>query len=469
MRFAHDVINRFSLRLRLTLWYVFLLAVTLLIFSGYIYWRFQASLINQVDVSLQAIATQALANVDIEGENGIPGFQNRDEVARMLGQQGETEIVVQLMSPQGEVWGGLGYYQALPKAIPTAGGYISLSDGEHVWRVYNVPLLSPDDRVIGWLQTAQSLDAVSRALEGLREQFYWAVPLVLLLAGFGGFFLAHRALRPIDQITRTAYSISATDLSQRIHYTGPRDEVGRLAETFDAMLDRLQASFERERRFTDDAAHELRTPLTILKGRIGVTLSRNRTREEYKDTLRDLEQEVDRLIRLSTDLLFLSRLDQGRLLWHWDKVDLSDLLRVVAEQVRPVAKEKNIRLVESIEPAIQIEGDQDQLIRLFLNLLDNAVKYTPPGGEVRIRAQRQNREAAISVSDTGPGIPADAIPHIFERFFRVDAHRSRETGGAGLGLAIAYEIVRQHGGHIDVQSKVGEGTTFVVLLPMEES
>jgi len=462
--------ERLSLRLRLTLWYVLLLGLTMLMFSGYVYWRLQHSLMTQVDTSLQMVATQALVNIDMGGEdNSMPSFQNTEEMTAIVDQLGETDLVVRLVSSSGEVWAGLGYYKNVPVQVPKQAGYVSVSRGEHVWRVYNLPLKTQDGRDVGWLQTAQSLDSVSHALEGLREQLYWGLPLTLLLAGLGGFFLANRALSPIDRITRTAYSISATDLSRRINHVGPRDELGRLADTFDAMLDRLQAAFERERRFTDDAAHELRTPLTILKGRIGVTLSRRRSGKEYESTLRDLEREVDRLIRLSTDLLFLSRLDQGRLLWHWEAVNLSDLLQVVSEQVKPVAEGKDVRLIESVEPGIHVKGDQDQLIRLFLNLLDNAVKYTPPGGEVKLELLRQGRKAMASVSDSGPGIPPEAIPHIFERFFRVDADRSRETGGAGLGLAIAYEIVRQHNGNIEVQSEVGEGTTFVVFLPMEET
>ena len=460
--------EQLSLRLRLTLWYVLLLGLTMLMFSGYVYWRLQHSLMTQVDASLEMVATQALVNIDTGGEdNSMPSFQNTEEMAAIVDRLGETNLIVRLVSPTGKAWAGLGYYRNVPALVPKRPGYDSVSRGKHVWRVYSFPLEAPDGNAIGWLQTAQSLDSVYHALEGLREQLYWAIPLTLLLTGLGGFFLANRALRPIDRITRTAHSISATDLSRRIQYVGPRDEVGRLADTFDAMLDRLQAAFERERQFTDDAAHELRTPLTILKGRIGVALSRPRSKREYEGTLRDLEQEVDRLIRLGTDLLFLSRLDQVRLFWHWEKVDLSGLLQVIAEQVRPIAEGKGVELSESIDSGLYVTGDQDHLIRLFLNLLDNATKYTPKGGQVRLEALQDGRDIVVSVSDTGPGIPSEAIPHIFERFFRVDADRSRETGGAGLGLAIAYEIVRQHNGHIEVQSQVGEGTTFVVFLPVE--
>jgi len=464
----HNLTTRLSLRLRLTLWYVFLLAMTLLIFSGYIYWRFYQGVMKQVDISLQAIATQALVNIDLESAHGVPDFQNTEEMARMLSEAGETDIIVRLLSPQGKVWGGVGYYQHVPVMVPKHKGYASVSRDEHIWRIYNLPLKAPGGAIIGWLQTIQYLDSVSRTLESLREPFYWGIPLMLLLTAVSGFFLADRALRPIDRITRTARAISATDLSRRINHAGAKDEVGRLADTFDDMLDRLQAAFERERRFTDDAAHELRTPLTILKGRIGVTLRRPRAKDEYKHALQDLEQEVDRLIRLSTDLLFLSRLEQGRVYWRWEPVDLTALLQVVMEQIRPVAREKRLLLSEKIAPEIQVQGAEDHLIRLFLNLLDNAIKYTPENGEVRLEARREGKEVVVAVSDSGPGIPSHAVPHLFERFYRVAADRSRQTGGSGLGLAIAHEIVRQHHGRIEVQSREGKGTTFVVRLPCPE-
>jgi heavy metal sensor kinase len=308
---------------------------------------------------------------------------------------------------------------------------------------------------------------VDDTVENLRTQILLGLPLILMLAGLGGYFLANRALRPIDRITRTAQAISASQLDQRIGYTGPQDEVGRLATTFDNMLDRLQKAFERERRFTADASHELRTPLTALKGRLGVTLSQPRTPAEYENALRDLEQEVDRLIRLSTDLLFLARLDQRRLPWQPQALDLSDLLSAVVEQMRPLAEDKGLVLTEEVPPALSILGDPDHLIRLFVNLLDNAIKYTPPGGQVVLRAGKERTGVWVAISDTGPGIPPEHLPHLFERFYRVEESRSRPSGGAGLGLAIAHEIARWHGGIIEAQSEPGHGATFTVHLPLQ--
>jgi signal transduction histidine kinase len=269
--------------------------------------------------------------------------------------------------------------------------------------------------------------------------------------------------------TALAQAINATDLHQRLNYQGPKDEVGRLAMTFDGMLERLQAGFERERRFTGDAAHELRTPLTALKGHIGVILSQSRTPDEYAETLGALEQQVDRLIRLSNDLLFMARLDYCRQQDATTRIELSDLLAALYDQVKPLAEAKALTLVSRVAPDLIVHGNMDLMIRLFLNVLDNAIKFTPDGGMIILQAEQTTDEIQITTTDTGPGIPADQIPHLFERFYRVERDRARRhdprQGGAGLGLAIAQEIAHLHGGQITVESEVGQGSTFTVHLP----
>jgi heavy metal sensor kinase len=301
----------------------------------------------------------------------------------------------------------------------------------------------------------------------LLKEMLMSVPVVLIAAALGGLFLANRALKPIDQIARTAQEISAGELSRRIGDRGAADEVGRLARMFDQMLDRLQDAFEREKRFTADASHELRTPLTAIKGRIGMILSQSRTQAQYENTLRQLDIQVDRMIRLTNDLLFLSRLEQQRLPWNPVTLDLSNLLEATVEQMRPLAEERQINLLEDIKPGLFIQGEPDHLIRVFLNLLDNAVKYTPAKGQVRIQAAYQNGKVWITVSDTGAGIAPEHLPHLFERFYRVEAARSRQAGGSGLGLAIAYELTRLHNGTLAVQSQINQGTTFTILLPKQ--
>jgi heavy metal sensor kinase len=454
-----------TLRVRLTVWYLLLLGLTLILFSGYLYLRTERSLLAQVDLGLRVAASQAMTNLD--DENGRPAFQDTDASRGTATSLSQSGFAVRLVSLDGTGWGGFGNFTVVPAWLPQTSGFATLAGAENLWRIYSQPLESADGQMLGWLQAAQSLSPLLDTLRHLLRQILLGLPLVMLIAGLGGFLLASQALRPIDHITRTAQAISASDLSLRIGYQGPADEVGRLATTFDGMLDRMQAAFERERRFTADASHELRTPLTTLKGRIGVTLNRPRTRAEYEDTLRGLEREVDRLSRLSTDLLLLARLDQRRLQWQPRALQLSEVLDPVVEQLRPLAEDKSLMLTDEVPQGLVIYGDSDQLTRLFLNLLDNAVKYTPRGGQVSIRAEDRGAEIGVSICDTGPGIAPEHLPHLFKRFYRVQTARSRDTGGAGLGLAVAYEIARRHGGTLEVESEPGKGSTFTVRLPAQ--
>jgi signal transduction histidine kinase len=278
--------------------------------------------------------------------------------------------------------------------------------------------------------------------------------------GAGGYFLASRALRPIDEITRTAGKISASDLSRRIGFTGPRDEVGRLAATFDAMLGRLQSAFERERRFSADAAHELRTPLSVLRGQLDVTLSRKRSPKEYDATLRNLNFQVGRLIALSDDLLMLSRLEQRRLEDRPTVVNLTDVIESVMDEFGHLASEKRIQVACQLPPTLAVEGYSDALLRLFMNLVDNAFKYTPEGGRIEVAAGVSDSTLWVEIFNSVIDLSEIRVEHLFERFYRADSSRSRHSGGAGLGLSIVKEIIEAHGWQISVKKQTGEGITF---------
>lgn len=455
------------LRIRLTLWYTLSLGLILLLFTAFLYVQVGRSLVAQVDRALHLAGAQALINMGEDGEQlAFANARRNPEDVRRL----NDDFVIHLLAPDGTILDTLTSDDSVPTfPAQTTGFHTVMAHGEP-WRVYSQDVTASTRT--GQLQVAQELEPVFDTLASLQTQLLFGLPLALFVAGLGGFFLASRTLRPIDRITQTARAISATDLDQRIQYQGPADEVGRLAQTFDSMLDRLQAAFVRERRFTSDAAHELRTPLTALKGRIGVTLSQRRRPAAYEETLQEMEQQVDRLIRLSSDLLFMARLGQGQLHPRQERIELADFMGAVVDQVRPLAEVKSITLEESIPSSLALRGDLDLLIRLHLNLLDNAVKYTPSGGRVAVAAAQMGTDVAISISDTGPGIPAAHLPYLFERFYRVESDRSRQwrdngQGGAGLGLAIAYEIARSHHGNLTVQSESGLGTTFVVQLPQD--
>jgi heavy metal sensor kinase len=452
------------IRVRLTLWYVLLLAVTFIIFSVYLIFRFQHSLTNAVDDSLQITVSHTIAALDKED------LADEDRVTLIRSRQSEVidpNFVMRLLSPQSEVWDIAGNAQDISFWGPTEAGYSTQPgrETEAEWRVFSQPVLDSEGQIIAWIQAAQSLGPVNDTLKELRVQLFLGIPLILLFAGLGGYFLANRALRPIQQITQTAQEITAQDLSRRLAYRGTRDEIGSLAMTFDQMLGRLQSSFERERRFTGDAAHELRTPLTVLKGQIEVALNRRRSPATYEKVLQELSAQVERLIRLSSGLLFLSRSDQQQISFEPVDFDLREWLEILVEQLEPLAREKGLKISTDIPPDLSAYGDSDHLIRLFLNILENTLKYTPEGGQITITAWKASDQLQVNIHNTGPGISQEHLPHLFERFYRVEAHRSSQTGGSGLGLAIAREIVRLHRGEIDVQSEPSQGVTVTVHLP----
>ena len=464
-----DILNYgIPIRVRLTLWYVLLLAATFIIFSVYLIFRFQHSLRSTVDDSLQITVSNTIAALDQED------VDDREQLR--INRTGQPQVrnpnfVMRIISDQNEVWDSSGNVQDISFWGPMEAGYSTQTGLENgtEWRVFSQPVLASDGQTVAWVQAAQSLGPVNDTLEDLRVQLLLGVPFILLFAGLGGYFLANRALRPIQQITQTAQEITAQDLSRRLAYRGARDEIGSLAKTFDQMLGRLQSSFEHERRFTGDAAHELRTPLTVLKGQIEVALNRRRNAAAYEKILQELSAQVERLIRLSNGLLFLSRSDQQRLSFEPTDFELREWLEILVEQLEPLAREKGLKISTEVPSDLSVYGDSDHLIRLFLNILENALKYTPAGGEISITALKGPDKIQVMVHNTGPGISQEHLPHLFDRFYRVEADRSSQTGGSGLGLAIAREIVRLHQGDIDVQSEPVQGVMVTVYLPIGHS
>jgi heavy metal sensor kinase len=293
------------------------------------------------------------------------------------------------------------------------------------------------------------------------------LPVALVLAGGGGWMLARRALRPVDRMTEAARRISAEHLTGRLEETGAGDELDRLAQTLNEMFGRLEAAFKEMRQFTADASHELQTPLTILKGEMEVALRSPRAAEEYQRILKSGLEEIDRIAHLVEGLLLLARADAGVLRMDRQPVDLAQLVEEVYGQARILAEGRSIRLrLGPVEPVL-VQGDHAHLRRLLLNLVDNGIKYTPPGGNVTLSLQSGGGWASIKVEDTGIGIPREDQARIFQRFYRSGQARSSGEGGAGLGLCIARSIAEAHGGRIDIDSHPGRGSTFAVLLPIQ--
>jgi heavy metal sensor kinase len=320
-----------------------------------------------------------------------------------------------------------------------------------------------NQHLLGVIQVMQSLGTLSETLDRLLLVLLISIPVLLIVSALSGYFLAARALLPIDHITQTAQRISTEDLSARLNLQRNDDEIGRLAATFDRMLSRLEEGFKRERQFTSDASHELRTPLAAMQAILNVTHERRRPPEEYETALDDLSEETDRLRALTEDLLYIARGDV-RPAAPYEIVNLSNLLTDVSESLRPMAESKGLLLKQDIQSDLYVKGDSDTLIRAFVNLLDNAIKYTDEG-EIKVNAVRGTGEnLQIFISDTGRGIQSKHLPHIFERFYRVDG--SRTTQGFGLGLAIVQEIVRTHHGTIEASSQIGFGTVFRLSFPL---
>jgi len=452
-----------TLRQRVVASFVILVGMSLLGVGTYVYFQTENRLVQEVDSSLRAAVSQALLSLEEEdGRLVLRGEESTFSRADM-----EAGFALRVLGADGVQSDGAGQMiVGLP--TPPAPGYLTVNASGENWRALTEAVPDDGGQTRGWIQVARPLSPTEGLLQTLRTQLYLVLPIALVLAALAAYLLTGRTLRPLIAISRVADSIRVGDFGERIRYQGPGDEVGKLAAAFDRMLDRVEHAFVRERRFTSDASHELRTPLTAIKGGIGVTLSRRRTPEEYEAALRDLEGQVDRLIRLSTNLLVVARAGRTRN-EEPEIVDLSDLLGVTVQQMGPLAQEKGIELETKVPSGMYVSGFAEDLARVLSNLLANAIRFTPPSGRIRVLARGCSRAQAdsicIDVVDTGAGIAAEDLPHIFEPFYRGRGSLSGEEESSGLGLAIARDIVRAHGGSLDVVSRQGEGSTFTVLLP----
>lgn len=453
-----------SLRLRLTLWYVLLLAIILAAFSAGVYFTLRYNLNVGLDDSVDNRANVLLDVVRYQDgrptlDDVVPSSDpSEDNFVRVFDASGQVTFENSTAEDAAVD------REAVESALSGRPRNRDDSTSGDSFRVRAVPI-ERDGEVSGVLEVGQS-DDVSETLRILLIIIGVAYPVTLATASFGGAFLAGRALAPIDRMTRLARRITAEDLSQRLDLRLPDDELGRLARTFDEMIARLDEAFRRQKQFTADASHELRTPLTAIKGQTEVALSRPRDAESYREVLQAVNEEADRMIRLVGSLLTLARADAGQIPIATDDVDLPALVAAAAEQVRPLMESRNVELRVEDGPPVSLRADEDLLLQLLLNLLDNAGKYTPAGGRATVGWSVDGGHAALTVTDSGAGIAPEKLPHIFERFYRVDPARSREQGGSGLGLSICRWIAEAHGGAITAQSAQGQGSTFTVRLPL---
>ena len=446
-----------SIRVRLTAWYLLVILVLLGLFGFVGYFTLSHQLYRSLDNSLVARETDLAATLQATGGRAIVVEQLNELVLIYSG----SGVLLQHFGPDVELPAADSLVSSALAGQPVLGTITT--DGGQPVRVYAAAIaIAPNLRLV--LVIGRPLDSITSALGTFRGILAISGLAALLLAGLGGAFLATRVLRPVDRISKTAREIGAGDLGQRIA-AGSDDELGRLAATLNEMIERLEAALKRQHQFTADASHELRTPLSLIQAEATLALSRQRSLAEYQQSLGLVSQESGYIASLIDRLLLLARADTGQLALRLEPVDLYQLLSGLAAEVSLLAEQKGLELkLETPTEKIVVMGDATSLRQLFFNILDNAIRYTSSGG-VSVSLERKDGEAEVSIADTGAGISAEDLPHIFERFYRADKARSRD-GGIGLGLAISREIALAHGGHIEVESAPGAGSTFRVFLPL---
>lgn len=456
-----------TLRFRLTIWYAVTLAFVLAGFGTLVYGVVRFQLLGHHDGELHDVAA-AVAHVLAQQ----PDCESL--TAEQIGDLNRIGHVVLFHEAEGE---GRVFYRSpdssdlpLPSSrsmteIPDRGRFESLGPASARVRMYSVPYRARSGRR-GVIHVMDRLGDLVAPLASLRLALLLMTPLAVLISAAGGYWLAGRALAPVDQATRLAREIEASSLGRRLPTPRVHDEIGRLVDTLNQMIGRLEASFAGMKRFTADASHELRGPLARMRGVIDVVLARPRDAEEYHRALGSVGEDVDHLRALVEDLLVLARADAGRVVLDCSPLRLDVLATEVVESFLPAANEKGLHLVADCPLPIVVPGDERWLRQLVVNLVDNAVKYSPAGGSVTVGTTGNDGVAILSVADSGPGIPEEALGHIFERFFRVDYARSHgAASGFGLGLAIASWVAEAHGGRIAAATRAGGGTIFSVRIP----
>ena len=473
-----------SVRVRLTLWYTAVLTLVLIALSTITYFIFWRSTVQRTDVNLAELSEAFLTTLDAEvsdqsgpdslrlaGQVAITEHRFRDHVFAIFDDAGNIVVSSQEVPPASSTVPFFSpsfqhFFDASSRADRLFGKVKGGRDGYRGFARHFSSLGKTYTLVI-----LQSLHQQQEMLEEVTATFAWVIPIAIVLASAGGYFLARKSLAPVVAMSTQAGRIGAANLHERLAVQNDRDELGHLAQSFNGLLDRLSQSFERQRRFMADASHELRTPVAILRGEAEVALSQQaRSLEEYRESLGVLHQEAERLTHIVEDLFTLTRADAGQYPLQPRDFYLDELIAECVHSARTLALAKKICL--NLEEASEspIHADESLLRRMILNLLDNAIKYTPEGGSVSVTCRRAGKEYALSITDTGGGVPADLQPRIFERFFRADKARSRtenDGGGAGLGLSISRWIAEAHHGRLQLTHSNSAGSTFTAYLPAE--
>jgi two-component system OmpR family sensor kinase len=488
-----------GIRLQLTLWYTAIFSLFMLVFGLLLYLLLQASLTANVDTALR-LRTQAIAS-GITGANGVVtriqdvtgqlpesttassadqdtdiGSGASNTIEPSAGQaDADLGILIRILNTNGHIV----YSSPSFSTLHMPSNNLTQTMQQKLWlrsvttnsgqtiRLYSV-VLAKNNVIFGVLQVGQPLSSLASTLHSVILVLLFFIFLLLLGGAVGSYWLSGYALRPITNLAHTAQRIHASDLHQRVPVPKARDEVQHLALTLNEMIERLEDAFRQQRRFIADASHELRTPVTVIRSIAEIALEEPISLDECATALTDVNAEGERLGKLINHLLELARAEdeEAHLSQVQDVVCLDALTIDVAETSQPLALERGITLqTATLEPAMVL-GDMTQLIQVMMELINNALTYTNTGGQVTLSVRTDDARVRFEVSDTGIGIAARDVPHVFERFYRVDPARSRATGSNGLGLAIAEKIIQRHGGTIAVTSRVKQGSTFTVTLPL---
>lgn len=454
-----------SIRVKLTSWYAAVLALMLIVYAAATFLAVRHEFSEQFDQELHddLEAAESLLMWTPDGRLAASGSGDHDPDAT-------AERAYDVWSVNGERLYRSGPPVALPPAVaPPAqshGEYASIDVNGQQWRTVTATTMVGGRAVV--LRASRSAERLRGQLWEIVLVLVVGLPLVVVLSGIGGYALARRALAPIDHLASEAQRITADRLHQRVSAPNQGDEIGRLAAVINDTFARLESSFDQLRRFTADASHELRTPLAVVRGLGEAAVAERREPAEYQEVIGSMLEEVDRMTQLVDTLLRLSRADAGTIRLSLEPLDLAQLTRDVTSSLSLLAEERNQTLTLDATDGIVASGDRLVLREAITNLLDNAIKYGPAGSTIALRVDRVGDRAVVAIADEGPGVAAEYRERIFHRFFRVDEARSRDHGGAGLGLAIAKWAVELHGGQIAVVSRSGGGSEFRIELPMTQ-
>ncbi|HQV95360.1 MAG TPA: HAMP domain-containing sensor histidine kinase [Anaerolineales bacterium] len=451
-----------SLRLRLTLLYAIVTGGVLLVFGATAIFVFNAVLVDQIDNTLENAAGLIISGINVGELDELEGNLETVEL--------RSDVYVQIWELGGAAQTGSRTLEGFTDQRPfdpvglrlATPVFQDMQAGRVHLRVVSVPL-EQNERRIGTLQIAVNLDVVDAARLGLTKTLAVIWIVAILFSANAAWLTLGQTLRPLKSISLAAEQINrADDLSRRIPYDGPADEIGSLVDSFNQTLERLEALFTSQQRLLADVSHELRTPLTVIKGNADLM---RRMKSLDEESLTSIDQEAGRLSRLVGGLLLLAQAESGKLALVEKPVELDMLVTEVFQEMSVLAGNKVHLHLNEIDQVI-VKGDRDRLKQVFINLVANAIQYTPHGGDVFLSLERIGEQGRVICRDTGPGIPAEDLPHIFERFYRAEKSRARgRAAGFGLGLSIANWIVERHGGRIEVNSKEGQGTAFAIWLP----